>query len=83
MKRAAALSILVSVMLLAVAVIVEAQQPKKVPRIGFLSPTSDDSRVEVFRQGLRELGYVDGQNITIEYRWAGGKFEQLPDLARD
>jgi putative ABC transport system substrate-binding protein len=59
----------------------EAQQPKKVSRIGFLSPTSDDSRVEAFRQGLRELGYEEGQNITIEYRWADGRFEQLPDLA--
>jgi putative tryptophan/tyrosine transport system substrate-binding protein len=59
----------------------EAQQPKKVPRIGFLSPTSDDSRVESFRQGLRELGYVDGQNIAIEYRWAEGRFDQLPNLA--
>ena len=63
--------------------VADAQQPKKVPRIGFLSPTSDDSRVETFRQGLRELGYVDGQNITIEYRWADGKFERLPDLAME
>jgi putative tryptophan/tyrosine transport system substrate-binding protein len=63
--------------------VAEAQQPKKVPRIGFLSPTSDDSRVEAFRQGLRELGYVDGQNITIEYRWADGRFDQLPDLAAE
>ncbi len=60
---------------------VDAQQSKKVSRLGFLSPTSDDSRVEAFRQGLRELGYVEGQNIAIEYRWADGKFEQLPDLA--
>jgi putative ABC transport system substrate-binding protein len=59
----------------------EAQQPKKIPRIGFLSPTSDDSRVEAFRQGLRELGYQEGQNIIIEYRWAEGRFEQLPELA--
>src|SRR4029077_14425258 len=58
-----------------------AQQPKKIPRIGFLSPTSDDSRVEAFRQGLRELGYQEGQNIIIEYRWAEGRFEQLPELA--
>lgn len=62
---------------------VEAQQPKKVSRIGFLSPTSDDSRVEAFRQGLRELGYQDGQNITTEYRWANGRFEQLPNLAAE
>jgi putative ABC transport system substrate-binding protein len=83
MKRAAVPSILVAVVLLAVGVITEAQQPKKIPRIGFLSPTADDSRVEAFRQGLRELGYVEGQNITIEYRWADGRFEQLPDLASE
>jgi putative ABC transport system substrate-binding protein len=63
--------------------VAQAQQPKKVPRIGFLSPSSPgpDPRVEAFRQGLRELGYVEGQNVTIEYRWADGRFEQLPDLA--
>ena len=62
---------------------VEAQQPKKVSRIGFLSPTSDDSRVEAFRQGLRELGYQPGQNVAIEYRWADGRFERLPELAAE
>jgi len=70
-----------STILFALCVFAEAQQPKKIPRLGFLSPTSDDSRVEAFRQGLRELGYVEGQNIAIEYRWADGKFDRLPDLA--
>jgi putative tryptophan/tyrosine transport system substrate-binding protein len=59
------------------------QQTKKFPRIGFLSPTSDDSRAEAFRQGLRELGYTDGQNLTIEYRWADGRFDKLPELAME
>jgi putative tryptophan/tyrosine transport system substrate-binding protein len=72
-----------SALLLALCLPADAQQLKKVPRIGFLSPTSDDSRVEAFRQGLRELGYVEGQNITIEYRWAEGRFERLPDLAME
>ena len=61
----------------------EGQQPKKVPRIGFLAPTLQQHYVEAFQQGLRELGYVEGQNITIEYRFADGKFERLPDLAAE
>jgi len=64
----------------------DAQQPKKVPRIGFLgsaSPSTISTRIEAFRQGLRELGYVEGKNIVIEYRWAEGKIERLPDLATE
>jgi putative tryptophan/tyrosine transport system substrate-binding protein len=59
----------------------EAQQSKKVPRIGYLS--SGLRRTEEFRQGLRELGYVEGKNITIEYRDAEGKIERYSDLASD
>jgi putative tryptophan/tyrosine transport system substrate-binding protein len=62
----------------------EAQQAKKVPRIGLLSArssSSESTRTEAFRQGLQELGYVEGKNIIIEYRYAEGKFERLPDLA--
>ena len=65
---------------------VKAQQPKKVPRIGFLLATSasvQESRLEAFRQGLRDLGYIEGHNITIEYRWAEGKLDRLPDLAAE
>jgi putative ABC transport system substrate-binding protein len=80
-KNAKVFGFALSTILFALCVFAEAQQPKKVPRLGFLSPTSDDSRVEAFRQGLRELGYVEGQNIAIEYRWADGKFDRLPDLA--
>jgi putative tryptophan/tyrosine transport system substrate-binding protein len=70
MKKAAARSILFVVVLLAVAVIAEAQQPTKVPRIGYLvGPSSASSaRYEAFRQGLRELGYVEGKNIIIEWQ---------------
>ena len=64
----------------------EAQQPKKVPRIGFLvasSPSFYSSRIEAFRKGLRELGYVEGKNIAIEYRFAEGKEDCLRELAAE
>jgi putative ABC transport system substrate-binding protein len=62
-----------------------AQQPEKIPRIGYLSPRSATlrERDESFRQGLRELGYVEGKNIVIEYRFAEGKFDRLPELAAE
>ncbi len=64
----------------------EAQQRGKVPRIGFLgaaTPAAAAHLVDAFRQGLRDLGYVEGQNIATEYRWAEGRLERLPDLAAD
>jgi putative ABC transport system substrate-binding protein len=62
----------------------ESQQPKKVPRIGFLRVAPlEDPLTAAFRQGLRELGYVDGKNIAIEYRSAEGKGDRLPDLAAE
>ena len=63
-----------------------AQQPTKVPRIGYLtveSPSAFSTRAEAFRLGLRELGYVDGKNIVIEYRYAEGKLDRLPALAAE
>jgi putative ABC transport system substrate-binding protein len=73
-------------LLFALYVPVEAQQAAKIPRIEFLSSTSASTgahNFEAFREGLRELGYVDGKNVTIEYRWAEGKLERLPDLAAE
>jgi putative ABC transport system substrate-binding protein len=73
MKKAGLSSILVAAAVLAVGVIAEAQQPKKVPQIGFLigaSATSVAARLDAFRQGLCYLGYVEGKNIVIEYRYA-------------
>ncbi len=63
-----------------------AQQPVKIPRIGYLlARTRADTAhlTNAFRQGLRELGYVEGQTIAIEYRWAEGRLEKLPDLAAE
>ena len=79
-------SILVAVVLLASGVIAEAQKPTRVPRIGFLfAPPASAlaARVEGFRQGLRELGYVEGKNIIIEFRSAEGKPERLNELAAE
>jgi putative tryptophan/tyrosine transport system substrate-binding protein len=74
--------------LLAAPLAAEGQQVGKIPRIGFLSPSSpSDSRnrfrLGALQQGLRELGYVEGQNISIDSRWAEGKYERLPGLATE
>ena len=64
----------------------EAQQFKKVPRIGYLvsgSSSSEAARLKAFREGLSQLGYVEGQNIIIEYRYGDGRPARLPDLAAD
>src|SRR5215475_5395050 len=64
----------------------DAQQPKKVPRIGYLSlldPARESARSEGIRQALRERGYIDGQNIAIEYRYAEGKLDRLPEFAAE
>src|SRR5262245_61718113 len=73
-------------MLLALCVPVEAQLPKKIPRIGYLSstdPAIDSPRSEGIRLALRELGYIEGQNIAIEYRYAEGKPGRQPELAAE
>ncbi len=65
---------------------VNAQQPAKIPKIGILSPFDRSSvarNVEAFRRGLHELGHTEGKNIAIEYRYAEGKFDRLPDLASE
>jgi len=74
--------------LLAAPLAAEGQPAGKIPRIGFLSPSSpSDSRnllrLGALQEGLRELGYVEGQNLSIESRWAEGKYERLPGLAAE
>jgi putative ABC transport system substrate-binding protein len=77
---------LITVLFLASIHLAEAQQPKKVPLIGYLSntdPATESNRAEGVRLALREIGYIGGQNITIEYRYAEGKLDRLPALAAE
>ena len=77
---------LLATVLLTTAPPAEAQQTKKIPRIGYLTVSSlsaNVARIEAFRQGLRELGYVEGKNIVIEWRSAEGKFERQGELAAE
>jgi putative ABC transport system substrate-binding protein len=86
MKKAAVPSILVVVVLLALGVTVEAQQAGKIFRIGFLDSSTASGMaglVEAFRQEMRKLGWIEGKNIIIEYRFAEQKPERIPELAAD
>src|SRR4030095_9204138 len=86
MKRAAVQSFLVTVVMLTVAVTAEAQQTAKIPRIGYLTATflsANSPRTDAFKKGLRELGYVDGKDIVIEWRSAEEKLDRLPALAAE
>src|SRR6516164_3681987 len=86
LRKTSLASILFAGALLAAAVTVEAQQPNKVPRIGLLTAppfSALTARHEAFRQGLRDLGYVEGKNIVIEWRSAEGKLDRLPALAAE
>jgi putative ABC transport system substrate-binding protein len=85
MIRRIVICLLFSALLLTVS-LAEAQQPKKFPRIGFLVPgsaSSYGSRIEAFRKGLRELKYVEGQNVNIEYRYAEGKLDHLSEIGAE
>ena len=85
MKGSGAAAI-VALGLLAAPLAAGAQQPGKVPRIGFLSadvPAAISDLMEAFQQGLRDLGYAEGQNIAIVYRFAQGNMNRLPNLAAE
>ena len=83
--RKSVLCLALCAMLFALSLEAGAQQPKRVPRIGFLtaSPSVFPGRIEAFRQGLRELGYVEGKNIVIEWRYTEGKLDRAPALAAE
>jgi putative ABC transport system substrate-binding protein len=85
MKRAAVLSIGIAVVILAVAVMAEAQQQKKIPRIGYLGLTApaNKDRADAFRQGLRQLGYAEGKDFVIEHRSGDGTLHRLNELAAE
>jgi putative ABC transport system substrate-binding protein len=77
---------LIAFVLVVVVAVVEAQQPTKVPRIGYLSsfdPATESTRAEGIRLALRDLGYTEGQNIAFEYRYAEGKLDRFPELAAE
>ena len=84
--RSAALNLTLALGILLAPLAADAQQSVKVYRIGYLgggSPSTGGHLAEAFLQGLRELGYEEGKNIVIEYRWAEGRIERLPDLAAE
>src|SRR5262245_4172557 len=78
--------LVLNTLVFALCVAADAQQRQKIPRIGVLSVTSPATiaaRLDAFRQGLRELGYVEGKNINIEYRFADGNLDRVPALAAE
>ena len=76
-----------SAMLYALCSSAQAQQPAKIPRIGFLSGSGDPNtpgfQIEAFRRGLQELGYIEGKNILVEYRYIEGKRDRVPSLVAE
>ena len=78
---------LLTTALLSTVPFVEAQQPKKIPRIGYVSGAGDPSNpgpsVEAFQQGLRDRGYIEGKNILVEYRYAEGRQDRIPSLVSE
>src|SRR5262245_47247098 len=85
-QRIKSLAFALCALLFGLSLSAEAQQTNKVPRIGVLNATSAaslTSRMAQFQKGLRELGYIDGKNVTIEYRYADGQLSRLPELAAE
>ncbi len=78
-----AVALLISLALLAAPLAAEAQAAGRIPRVGVLRAGAPDLVIEAFRQGLRDLGWVEGQTVTLEYRFVGGQLAQLPDFAAE
>lgn len=78
--------VVLAAVFLALSSFAEAQQAKKVPKIGFLmhnTPTGAETSVKAFQLGLRDLGYIEGKNIVVEYRFSEGKVDRLPELSAE
>ena len=69
--------------LFAVPFVADAQPSRKVPRIGYLHSGTASGALDAFREGLKDLGYLEGRNVTIDARWAEGKYARLPDLVAE
>lgn len=85
-KQAPRICVIACATLFALCFPANAQQAARIPRIGFLSAASASAiaaRLDAFRQGLTEIGYIEGNNIVVEYRYADGKAERLPELAAE
>src|SRR5215510_5183088 len=74
---------LVGAMLFGLCFPVEAQQPKKIPRVEYVAGTAENPNVEAFRQGLRDLGYIEGKNILVEYRYLEGNWDRVPSVVNE
>jgi ABC-type uncharacterized transport system substrate-binding protein len=86
MKKAGASSVLIAALMLAVGVFAQSQQPKKIPRIGYLSSfnlAGESTRSERVRLALQDRGYIEGKNIATEYRYAEGKIDRFSELAAE
>jgi len=81
--RLIGLAVVLAVSLVLATLAAQAQEVGKVARIGMLANSPSEPFVKTFKQGLRELGYVEGQNISIVYRWSEGRNERLSGLAAD
>jgi putative ABC transport system substrate-binding protein len=74
---------LLGIILFALSFPAEAEQPKKIPRVGYVAGTAENPNVEAFRQGLRDLGYIEGKNIRVEYRYLEGNWDRVPSTVNE